>query len=125
MNDARLSANSATRPSILEDTLAASVHDTATVTPEGRNLLRLIDGVSFREVPTHIDDRGSVFELYDLRWNWHPDPLVFAYCFTIRPGIVKGWNLHKGHEDRYVILQGELELVLYDPRPQSPTCGQV
>jgi len=110
-------------PSILEETLSASVRDAATVTPQGRNLQRLIDGVSFREVPTHIDDRGSLFELYDPRWGWHPDPLVYSYCFTIRPGVVKGWNLHKEHEDRYMILKGELELVLYDPRPQSPTLG--
>ena len=64
-------------------------------------------------------------ELYDLRWDWHPDPLVFAYCFTIRPGVVKGWSLHKEHEDRYALIQGAMELVLYDPRPGSPTCGEV
>jgi dTDP-4-dehydrorhamnose 3,5-epimerase len=64
-------------------------------------------------------------ELYDPRWDWHPDPLVFAYCFTLRPGYVKGWNLHKLHEDRYVILQGEMELVLYDVRPDSSTCGKI
>jgi dTDP-4-dehydrorhamnose 3,5-epimerase len=52
-----------------------------------------------------------------------PDPIVFAYVFTIRPGIVKGWNLHREHEDRYALLQGEL--VLFDPRPDSPTCGEV
>ena len=64
-------------------------------------------------------------ELFDPRWEWHPEPLVFAYCFTLRPGTVKGWNLHKEHEDRYVLLQGEMELVLYDPRPDSPTTGEV
>jgi dTDP-4-dehydrorhamnose 3,5-epimerase len=63
--------------------------------------------------------------LYDPRWNWHEEPLVFAYTFSIRPGFVKGWNLHKEHEDRYTLLQGEMELVLYDPRPDSPTCGDV
>ena len=41
------------------------------------------------------------------------------------PGVVKGWNLHKRHQDRYAILQGEMLLVLYDPRPESPTCGEV
>lgn len=64
-------------------------------------------------------------EMFDLRWNFHPDPLVFAYTFSIRPGVVKGWNLHREHEDRYVILVGDMELVLFDPRPGSPTCGQV
>jgi dTDP-4-dehydrorhamnose 3,5-epimerase len=64
-------------------------------------------------------------EVFDLRWNFHPDPLVFAYTFSIRPGVVKGWNLHREHEDRYAILVGEMELVLFDPRPGSPTCGQM
>jgi len=79
-------------PSTLTETLAASIRDVATVTPEGQPLQRLIEGVSFRELPTHIDERGSVFELYDPNWQWHPEPLVFAYSFTIRPGFVKGWN---------------------------------
>ena len=66
-----------------------------------------------------------VCELFDPRWQWHPEPLLFSYCFTIRPGYVKGWNLHERHEDRYALLQGELELVLYDPRPESKTYGEV
>jgi dTDP-4-dehydrorhamnose 3,5-epimerase len=64
-------------------------------------------------------------ELFDPRWNWHPDPLVFAYSFTIRPGVVKGWNLHQKHEDRYFLLQGEMELIFYDVRPGSPTFGEL
>lgn len=111
--------------SILEKTLAAAVKDGATVSREGRPLQGLTNGVTVRRLPTHVDARGSVMELYDLRWGFHPDPLVFAYTFTIRPGIVKGWNLHKRHQDRYAILQGEMLLVLYDPRPESPTCGEV
>ena len=39
--------------------------------------------------------------------------------------MVKGWNLHQKHEDRYFILQGEMELVLFDPRPDSATSGEV
>src|SRR4051794_1968964 len=91
-----------TSRSILETTVAASIRDVATVTLEGQPLERMIDGFASRELTTHIDERGSVFELYDARWNWHPTPVEFAYCFTIRPGFVKGWNLHKEHEDRYI-----------------------
>jgi dTDP-4-dehydrorhamnose 3,5-epimerase len=72
-----------------------------------------------------LDDRGSICELFDLRWNWHPDPIVFVYSFTIRPGKIKGWGMHKEHEDRYFVLCGEMEVVLYDPRPDSPTKGLV
>jgi dTDP-4-dehydrorhamnose 3,5-epimerase len=125
MNDTRGSALSETELSILEQTLKASVRDTATVTAAGKSLHQLIEGVAFHDVTTHTDERGSVFELYDERWNFHPDPLVFSYCFTIRPGYVKGWNLHKLHEDRYIVLHGELQLVLYDPRPESSTYGRL
>jgi len=95
------------------------------VTAVGESLATLPAGVTFHDVPTHVDDRGSVVEMFDLRWGWHPDPLVFAYCFTIRPGKIKGWGLHKRHEDRYFILQGEMEVVLYDERDDSPTRGLV
>lgn len=99
--------------------------DDQTVTPEGKELKKLPDGVKFKEIPTHVDDRGSVVEMFDERWDWPVDPLVFAYCYTVRPGKIKGWGMHKKHEDRYFILFGELEVVLYDARPKSSTRGLV
>lgn len=110
--------------SLLETTLAAAVQDGATVAAEGAPLRRLTHGVTLRRLITHTDDRGSLTELFDPRWGFHPDPLVFAYTFSIRPGVAKGWNLHRRHEDRYALLQGEMELILFDPRPDSPTCGE-
>lgn len=111
--------------SILETTLAAATKDGPTVSPEGKPLRRLADGVKIRRLPTHKDARGSVTELFDPRWGFHDEPLVFAYTFSLRPNVVKGWNLHEIHEDRYAILHGTMELVLYDPRPDSPTMGEV
>jgi dTDP-4-dehydrorhamnose 3,5-epimerase len=110
---------------ILEETLREAVQDKATVSSQGQRLGRLIDGVSIRILKTHTDERGTVTELFDPRWGFHPDPLVFSYSFTIRPGVAKGWNLHRRHEDRYAILQGEMALILFDPRPDSSTCGEV
>lgn len=52
-------------------------------------------------------------------------PLQYIYVFTVRPGIVKGWGLHKKHDDRYFLISGEMQLVLYDVGPDSPTCGKV
>jgi dTDP-4-dehydrorhamnose 3,5-epimerase len=111
--------------SLLDRTLAAAVRDRQMATADGRPVRRLLDGMSIRPLPTIDDARGSVTELFDLRWNWHADPLVFAYTFSIRPGWVKGWNLHREHEDRYVVLDGDMELVLYDPRPDSSTANEV
>lgn len=105
--------------------LSEPVRDVQTVTPAGESVAQLPAGCVRRDSFTHADARGSVVELFDPRWNWHPDPLVFAYSFTIRPGMIKGWGLHLQHEDRYFILQGEMELVLYDERETSPTRGLV
>ena len=102
-----------------------AVRDPQTVTPDGKPTGRLTEGVTFREAPTHIDQRGSIVEMFDPRWNWHPDPLVFAYAMTLRPNYVKGWNLHREHQDRYFVLQGEMKVVLYDVRPGSPTFGEI
>ena len=120
-----LSHGQKSKPSLLDTTLEQATKDSQTVTADGTPTAKLLDGMSFRELPTHSDERGTVVELFDPRWNWHPDPLLFTYSFTIRPGFAKGWNLHKLHEDRYFILQGELELMLYDVRPDSRTCGQL
>ena len=101
------------------------VQDRATVNSAGESLSALPHGVKFHRSATHSDERGSVCEIFDLRWNWHPDPIVFVYTFTIRPGKIKGWGMHKMHEDRYFVLSGEMEVVLYDARPDSPTSGAV
>jgi len=101
------------------------VQDNATVNSSGISLEKLPEGVTFHNVVTHPDDRGAVCEMFDPRWNWHPDPIVFVYTFSIRPGIIKGWGLHKLHDDRYFILFGEVEVVLYDARPDSATKGSV
>jgi dTDP-4-dehydrorhamnose 3,5-epimerase len=111
--------------SLLEGTISAAIGDTATVSPDGSRLQRLTHGVTIRRLITHSDFRGTVTELFDPRWGVSQEPLVFCYSFTIRPGVAKGWSLHRRHQDRYTLLQGELELVLFDPRPDSPTCGEV
>lgn len=111
--------------SLLDVTLDAAKQDQRTVDDNRRSVAPLLDGMSFYESIRHNDDRGSVTEIYDQRWNWHPDPLVFSYMFTIRPGMVKGWGLHKEHEDRYFVISGELELVLFDPRPESSTYNKI
>lgn len=108
-----------------EELNAASIRDIKTVNPDGKNVRSIIEGVVIRDLTLHTDDRGTVCELYDPRWGVNPDPLVFSYFYTIRPGWVKGWAHHKIHEDRYCIMQGEMKVVLYDTRPDSPTYGMI
>lgn len=99
--------------------------DIQTVTKEGFVLDTLLEGVKIKKCFTHIDDRGSVCEMMDERWDFSDKPLVYSYFFTTRPGISKGWGMHKINEDRYFLISGEIELVLYDDRPSSSTYKKV
>jgi dTDP-4-dehydrorhamnose 3,5-epimerase len=98
--------------------------DVQTVDSAGRRLDRLPEGMIVRDLITHVDERGSVCELYDVRWGVSPDDVVFAYMFTLRPGMAKGWGVHREHEDRYTFIAGELELAFYDGREDSATAGE-
>lgn len=111
--------------SLLRQTFAAAISDPATVETDGTPIHLYADGTREHQSRTHIDNRGSVTELFDTRWGWHPDPINFVYTYTIRPGCAKGWGLHKLHEDRYFLLDGRMEIICYDVRPDSPTCGQI
>jgi dTDP-4-dehydrorhamnose 3,5-epimerase len=105
--------------------MSEPVQDTQTVTPDGESIQPVPYGVTFHDVNTLVDERGELCEIFDPRWGWHKDPLVYVYCSSIRPGVIKGWALHKKHEDRYFILYGDMDVVLYDVRDDSPTKGMV
>ena len=99
--------------------------DRQMVTPEGKSILSLIDGVRIRYAITHPDERGTVCEIYDPRWNFSDVPLVYVYQVTIRPRRVKGWVVHYQQDDRMFVSQGTVKVVLYDPREGSPTYGML
>lgn len=97
----------------------------ASVTKEGRSLAPTIDGVKTRSPVTHLDHRGSVFEIFEGDMSFWGTPVVYAYQFSVRPHQMKGWGLHELKTDRYTIITGEVLLFLWDDRPDSPTRGVV
>jgi dTDP-4-dehydrorhamnose 3,5-epimerase len=44
---------------------------------------------------------------------------------AVYPGVVKGWHYHKLQTDFMVCVSGMIKLVLFDPRPDSPTHRQI
>lgn len=105
------------------DGLDQARKDGPSVTAEGASLQELIEGVKLRRPPTHADQRGTITEVYDLRWEFTDDPLVYVYHVTIGPGQVKGWVVHLEQNDRLFAYAGTLKIVLYDARTDSPTHG--
>lgn len=99
--------------------------DVQTVGIDGEPVAPLIDGVQIRHQVTQIDERGTLCEILDPRWQVAESPIVYVYQFTIRPGKAKGWHVHRLHDDRIFISQGEIKVVLYDDRDDSPTYGMI
>jgi dTDP-4-dehydrorhamnose 3,5-epimerase len=95
------------------------------VTPDGQRIEPLIGGVKVRHAVTQTDARGTVCEVYDPRWNFTGDPLIYVYQITIRPGVTKGWQVHKKYEDRLFFSSGTAKVVLYDDREGSDTRGMI
>jgi dTDP-4-dehydrorhamnose 3,5-epimerase len=98
--------------------------DGQTVTTGGEPIIQVPAGVTFHDVVTQVDVRGELCEMFDLRWGL-AEPAAFAYYFTVRPGMIKGWAMHEQTEDRYFLMFGTLQVVLYDERADSPTRGLV
>ena len=96
--------------------------DLPSVNLEGQKIVRLIGGVVFSSPPVHEDHRGVLVEMYRESQFWE-QPFAYAYQTSLRPGVAKGWFLHREKSDRYHLAVGELMLFLYDDREGSPTRG--
>ncbi len=84
----------------------------------------MIEGVKVKQLHAIPDQRGRLMEIL------RSDDEVFsrfgqAYITTVYPGVVKAWHYHKVQEDNLAVLQGMVQLALYDAREESPTKGQV
>lgn len=88
--------------------------DDQTVDSEGRRLPSTMPGVEVVRLITHADHRGQLTPVIDTRDPFWAEPIVYAYRFTILPGRIKGWGMHKLQTDRYFVLSGNVRVVLWD-----------
>jgi dTDP-4-dehydrorhamnose 3,5-epimerase len=66
------------------------------------------------------DDRGKIMHM--LRGDDpHFEKFGEIYFSMVYPGIVKGWHLHKIMTLNYTVVLGEIKLVLFDDRKDSPS----
>ncbi|HZN61017.1 MAG TPA: dTDP-4-dehydrorhamnose 3,5-epimerase family protein [Planctomycetota bacterium] len=84
----------------------------------------IIDGCKVKQLKPIADERGHLMEL--VRRD-DPNFIKFGqtYMTTAYPGVVKGWHYHKVQVDNFCCVHGQIKLVLYDDRPNSPTKGVV
>lgn len=103
----------------------AGTPDRATVTKDGALLAPAIEGLKTKRAVVHVDHRGRLFEVFNPADDYWSGPVVHSYVFTVRPGTIKGWGVHDHKYDRYCIITGEMLVVLWDGRVDSPTHGLV
>ncbi len=88
-----------------------------------------IQGVTVLRRTAHHDPRGFLLETLrkDDR-EVHGETFAMSYTSLTVPGEkrdVDRWHVHQHQEDRFVVLAGEMILMLYDARKESPTHGTI
>ena len=83
----------------------------------------MIDGVKIKNLEVHKDNRGDFREIIKDN-EGIIDKIKQVSISSTKPGIIKAFHWHKYQEDLLYVLEGEIQLVLYDPRENSPTKGK-
>ncbi len=106
--------------------LNGTIQDGQSITANWQPAQRsFIEGVQIRDVQNVIKNNGYLTEICRTDWlgeNTHIDQI---FQVALWPGGLSAWHTHELTTDRLFVTLGTLKIVLYDPRPGSPTFGQV
>jgi dTDP-4-dehydrorhamnose 3,5-epimerase len=105
----------------LSQVVPAGSKDSQTVDADGKELFRAIEGAEIVRLTIHADGRGWLIPFLDPESDFWREPVVHAYTIMARPGVIKGWGMHRHQADRYFVPPGRVRVVLYDGRQDSPT----
>jgi len=84
----------------------------------------MIDGVLIKALRQIPDERGKIMHM--LRCDDpHFQGFGEIYFSVVYPNVIKGWHLHREMTLNYAVVKGMIKLVLYDERPDSPTCASL
>jgi dTDP-4-dehydrorhamnose 3,5-epimerase len=106
--------------------LAGAKQDGESITKEWKPTTpSLIDGVIFQEIRPVLTAYGSLTEIF--RTEWVPDAAQIGQIFasTLEPGGLSAWHAHAITTDRLFVAAGQMRVVLYDAREDSPTFGML
>jgi dTDP-4-dehydrorhamnose 3,5-epimerase len=84
--------------------------------------VELPDGAMLLTFATHVDDRGSVTEVYRREWGSGVEPLQWVLLASAG-GVLRGVHVHWRHDDYLVHVSGRVTVGLRDLRRGSPTEG--
>ncbi len=108
-------------PDVLGADLLAS-KDSA-VTREGEWRTDPIDGLVFRATRPVPHEDGHLTEVAKTAWDELGDPIVQVHITTTLPDRIRAWGLHQRSTDRLFVVNGLVEVVVFDGRNHSTTQG--
>src|SRR3954447_6981314 len=84
-----------------------------------------IDGVFAKQVANVLTDNGYLTELWRADWLLDGGDVDQVFQRVLQPGAISAWHVHLRTTDRLSCAIGQLLVVLYDARIDSPTHGAI
>jgi dTDP-4-dehydrorhamnose 3,5-epimerase len=81
----------------------------------------MIDGVVFKDLVTHPDERGFFREIIRSTDDFFAEGFGQWSHSLMYMGVAKAWHIHKVQIDWWYVSSGVLKVALHDARPESPT----
>ncbi len=81
----------------------------------------MIEGVIFKDLVTHADDRGFFREIIRRTDDFFSAGFGQISHSLVRPGVVKAWHGHTSQSQWTYVACGLLKVAIHDCRPASPT----
>ena len=84
----------------------------------------MIEGVIFKELVTHVDERGFFREI--LRFHEDSEEMQLGQLShsLVHAGVVKAWHAHRQQSQWNYVATGAIHVALHDLRPDSSTYRQ-
>jgi dTDP-4-dehydrorhamnose 3,5-epimerase-like enzyme len=77
-----------------------------------------VPGLTIHKLVTHVDPRGSLFEVFNPSWGL--TAMHQWTAMTLARRALRGPSVHRRHTDAVVALEGEMSVGLRDLRERSP-----
>jgi dTDP-4-dehydrorhamnose 3,5-epimerase len=101
--------------------LPGAKKDGQSITGDWQSLQQLIDGVRTREIRSVLKDNGALTEIWRRDWELDDEPVDQVFQVIVQPGGISAWHTHQFTIDRLFVGIGQVKVVLYDGREDSPS----
>jgi len=84
----------------------------------------MINGVEFKELVTHVDERGFFREIVRVTDPFFKEGFGQWSHSLMYQDVIKAWHVHQIQIDWWYVASGVLKVGLYDSRRDSSTFGE-